>query len=183
VRRSDAVRDAVDRRRREVLARILAEPIDVPRMGAGKLALRAAEYRTRMATERCGGCGRGAGCRGRRGLGRGGPTARGGSEGGRLRLRETEQCVRMAESLSSVRFYATSTLALHLAVRGWPLVRGEEEWAKARWWCDIGEPEGLAYKIGVFEETAREAGWRVESPYTMVPPARPTPPASSARRI
>ncbi|MGW3724028.1 GNAT family N-acetyltransferase [Streptomyces sp. NPDC000851] len=88
-----------------------------------------------------------------------------GSDGGRLRLRETERYRRMREERDAVRVYARSTLALHLAVRGRPLVRGEEEWAKAHWSCDIGEPEGLAYKIGVFERVAREGGWRVESPY------------------
>ncbi|MEU6142244.1 hypothetical protein ABZ848_17970 [Streptomyces sp. NPDC047081] len=31
--------------------------------------------------------------------------------------------------------------------------------------CDIGQPEGLAYKIGIFERVAAEDGWRVESPY------------------
>lgn len=84
---------------------------------------------------------------------------------GRLRLRETEEYRRMADDRGAVRLYARSTLALHLATRGWPLVRGEEEGAEGSRWCDIGEPEGLAYKIGVFERVAREDGWRVESPY------------------
>lgn len=88
-----------------------------------------------------------------------------GSAGGRLYLRETEQYRRMADERDAVRLYARSTLALHLATRGRPLVRGEEERARAHWSGDIGEPEGLAYKIGVFEEMAREDGWRVESPY------------------
>ncbi|WP_031487861.1 hypothetical protein [Streptomyces bicolor] len=68
-----------------------------------------------------------------------------GSDGGRLRLRETEHCRRMADERDAVRLYARATPALHLAVRGLPLVRGEEEWAEAHWSCDIGEPEG---KIG-----------------------------------
>lgn len=91
-----------------------------------------------------------------------------GSHGGRmrLRLRETGQYRRMADDRDAVRLYARSTLALHLATLGRPLVRGEAERAKAHRWCDIGEPEGLAYKIGVFERVAREDGWRVESPYT-----------------
>ncbi|QFQ96505.1 GNAT family N-acetyltransferase [Streptomyces phaeolivaceus] len=90
-----------------------------------------------------------------------------GGEGGRLWLRETEESVRPADERDAVRlrFYARSTLALHLAVRGRPLVRGEEEWAAAQRWCDLGEPEGLAYRIGVFERMAREEGWRVDSPY------------------
>lgn len=92
-----------------------------------------------------------------------------GSDGGRLRLRETEQYRRMADERDAVRLYARATLALHLAGRGRPLVRGEEEWAKAQWSCDIGEPEGLAYKIGIFEQVARDDGWRVESPYRRLP--------------
>lgn len=45
------------------------------------------------------------------------------------------------------------------------MVRGETEAARADRWCDIGGPEGLAYKIGIFECVAREDGWRVDSPY------------------
>ncbi|WP_282701992.1 GNAT family N-acetyltransferase [Streptomyces sp. CC219B] len=88
-----------------------------------------------------------------------------GSGGGRLRLKETEWYGRMTEEGGAVGVYVRATLALHLAVRGRPLVRGKEEWARAHWSGDIGEPEGLAYRIGAFERVARESGWRVESPY------------------
>ncbi|MFJ9586999.1 GNAT family N-acetyltransferase [Streptomyces acidicola] len=88
----------------------------------------------------------------------------------RLRLRETEQYRHMANDRNAVRLYARSALALHLATRGRLLVRGEEERAGAHQWCDMGEPEGLAYKIGVFEQVARKDGWRVESPYADVSP-------------
>lgn len=86
---------------------------------------------------------------------------------GRLRLRETEQYARTRDELNAVRYYARSTLALHLAVRGLPLVRGEEEWAEAvsGRWCDIGDPEGLARKIEVFERVARDDGWRLTGLY------------------
>lgn len=86
---------------------------------------------------------------------------------GRLRLRETEQYARTRDELNAVRFYARSTLALHLAVRGLPLVRGKEEWAEAvsGRWCDIGDPEGLARKIEVFERVARDDGWRLTGLY------------------
>lgn len=53
-RRSEAVRNAVRRRRLEVLERIRTEPIEVPRLDPGKLALRAVEHRARRET--------GAGC-------------------------------------------------------------------------------------------------------------------------
>ncbi len=46
-RRSVAVRNAVQRRRLEVLERIRTEPIEVPRLEPGKLALRAVEHRAR----------------------------------------------------------------------------------------------------------------------------------------
>ncbi|WP_369245850.1 hypothetical protein [Streptomyces sp. R41] len=47
VRRSEEVRAAVARRREAVLERIAVEPIEVPRLDPGKLALRAVEYRAR----------------------------------------------------------------------------------------------------------------------------------------
>ncbi|WP_329278366.1 hypothetical protein [Streptomyces sp. NBC_01451] len=47
-RRSAAVRNAVQRRRSEVLERIRTEPIEVPRLDPGKLALRAVEHRARQ---------------------------------------------------------------------------------------------------------------------------------------
>ncbi|WP_329278364.1 GNAT family N-acetyltransferase [Streptomyces sp. NBC_01451] len=85
----------------------------------------------------------------------------------RLRLRETEQYARTRDELNAVRYYARSTLAMHLAVRGLPLVRGSEEWAEAvaGRWCDIGAPEGLARKIEVFEQMARDDGWRLTGLY------------------
>lgn len=59
---------------------------------------------------------------------------------------------------------ATGTLALALAIRGWPLVRSEEQWAK-RWnWSDFGQPEGLAAKIEVFEAVDRRDGFEVRTP-------------------
>ena len=59
---------------------------------------------------------------------------------GRLVLRETEQYRRLPDRL------------------------GEEERDRVHRSCDIGEPEGLAYKIGVFERVAREEERRVETP-------------------
>ncbi|MEU6355586.1 hypothetical protein ABZ896_40775 [Streptomyces sp. NPDC047072] len=47
-RRSAAVREAVSRRRREVLARIAAEPIDVPVLTAERLTALAAEHRDHL---------------------------------------------------------------------------------------------------------------------------------------
>lgn len=50
-RRSDAVRAAMRRRREEIVERIRNEPIDVPRLDPGKLALRAVEHRARREAE------------------------------------------------------------------------------------------------------------------------------------
>ncbi|WP_405879075.1 hypothetical protein OG747_10800 [Streptomyces sp. NBC_01384] len=46
-RRSEAVRAALERRRAEVMERVRNEPIEVPRLDPGKLALRAVEHRAR----------------------------------------------------------------------------------------------------------------------------------------
>ena len=56
------------------------------------------------------------------------------------------------------------TFALHLALAGWPLIRSEEAWERRYHWSDAGEPEGLAYKIEVFEAVAREDGFDVRTP-------------------
>ncbi|MBA2812053.1 hypothetical protein E0500_033230 [Streptomyces sp. KM273126] len=50
-RRSEAVRAALRRRQEEVLERIRAEPLDVPRLNPDKLELRAVEHRTRSETK------------------------------------------------------------------------------------------------------------------------------------
>src|SRR5688500_10161037 len=58
------------------------------------------------------------------------------------------------DSLRALRHIATSTFALHLAVQRWPLIRSPELWERRFDWCDLGMPEGLAYKIAVFEAVA-----------------------------
>ncbi|MFF2953701.1 hypothetical protein ACFVVU_20460 [Kitasatospora sp. NPDC057965] len=90
------------------------------------------------------------------------PLLAAGSEGRRLRLDETA-AYRQADGW--VHGYARSTLALHLALAGRPLVRGPQWWAEAWRWADIGEPEGLAYRIGHIEQAARAAGRAVVTPY------------------
>lgn len=59
---------------------------------------------------------------------------------------------------------AHATLAVALATRGWPLVRSPEHWARRHASMDVGEVEGLAAKIAIFEATAREHGWDVRTP-------------------
>jgi len=56
------------------------------------------------------------------------------------------------------------TFALWLAVGGWPLIRGPREWERRYHWSDTGMPEGLAYKITVFEAYTRRCGFRVDTP-------------------
>ena len=51
-----------------------------------------------------------------------------------------------------------------LAVGGWPLIRSEEAWARRHRWSDTGEPEGLAYKIEIFEALDRRHGFTVRAP-------------------
>ncbi|MFJ6138720.1 GNAT family N-acetyltransferase [Kitasatospora sp. NPDC092286] len=93
------------------------------------------------------------------------PLLAAGREGRWLRLDETA-AYRQADGW--VRGYARTTLALHLALAGHPLVRGPQWWAEAWRWSDTGEPEGLAYKIEHFEQLARDGGRRVVTPYRPV---------------
>lgn len=56
------------------------------------------------------------------------------------------------------------TFALHLAVHGWPLIRGPRDWERRHHWMDTGMPEGLADKITLFEAYAHHQGFRVDTP-------------------
>jgi len=59
---------------------------------------------------------------------------------------------------------APGTFALHLALAGWPLIRSDETWERRHHWCDSGQPEGLAYKIEIFEAVDRQRGFDVRTP-------------------
>ena len=59
---------------------------------------------------------------------------------------------------------APGTFALHLALAGWPLIRSEENWEHRHYWSDAGQPEGLAYKIEIFEAVDRQRGFDVRTP-------------------
>ncbi len=56
------------------------------------------------------------------------------------------------------------TLALWLAVHGWPLIRNEHAWADRLCWMDSGMPEGLAHKIQLWEAYAQEHRLPVRTP-------------------
>jgi len=53
-----------------------------------------------------------------------------------------------------------------LALRGWPLLRSDEEWQAqlAQGFSDSGGPEGLAFRIQRYEAWANKHGWRVDTP-------------------
>lgn len=60
---------------------------------------------------------------------------------------------------------APGTLAVALAVRGWPLIGSADEWSAQlrRGGSDLGGPAELAWKIRVWEAWARHSGWRVDT--------------------
>ncbi len=58
---------------------------------------------------------------------------------------------------------ARSTLALHLALAGWPLIRSARHFAEVSW-ADAGAPEALANRIRIWEAWDRAHGYRVETP-------------------
>lgn len=84
--------------------------------------------------------------------------------GTRLGWRELEGMGAFLASGTEAAYYAASTFALALAVEGWPLVRSDEQWAERHHHADGGDPEGLAYKIEVFEAIARDRGFAVPTP-------------------
>jgi GNAT superfamily N-acetyltransferase len=65
---------------------------------------------------------------------------------------------------SHVLFHAVMTLSVALAVRGWPLIRSAAEWKRRLDSADGGYPEGLAYKILLFEAADRKCGFDVRTP-------------------
>lgn len=60
--------------------------------------------------------------------------------------------------------HAHATLATALATRGWPLIRSQERWRRRHESTDLGQVEGLAAKIQLFEALARHWGWQVRTP-------------------
>ncbi|WP_438485853.1 GNAT family N-acetyltransferase [Streptomyces sp. S186] len=106
------------------------------------------------------------------------PLLHAGRDGDTLRLRRTPEYRRRAaerQRHDTTLFYAGTTLALHLALAGRPLVRDARAWEAAPGSSDIGHPEGLARKIRIFEESARRDGWLVRTPPLVLPADLPTP--------
>jgi hypothetical protein len=63
----------------------------------------------------------------------------------------------------ALRWDAQSTFALALALRGWPLVRSQDDWDRSRH-ADAGPPEALAYRIIQWEAWTRAHEWAVDTP-------------------
>lgn len=61
---------------------------------------------------------------------------------------------------------AEMTFSVALALRGFPLITTDEEWAEQvkEGYSDGGGPVALAFKIQGWEAWARELGWRVDAP-------------------
>jgi GNAT superfamily N-acetyltransferase len=80
--------------------------------------------------------------------------------GDRLGWEPTDLERRLGEAFYSI----PGTFALHLALAGWPLIRSDETWEERHQWSDAGQPEGLAYKIEIFEAVDRQRGFEVRTP-------------------
>jgi GNAT superfamily N-acetyltransferase len=72
--------------------------------------------------------------------------------------------------------HPAATLALWLAVAGWPLIRSRQDWERRGHWCDVGWPEGLAHRIQQYEAETRHYGFPVGTPSIPgLPPLTTTP--------
>ena len=89
--------------------------------------------------------------------------ARASRRGSAIELAEPVRALAKDKRLGAAYWHAESTLALALALHGWPLVRSPEEWQRS-YHSDAGAPESLAYKITLWEAWARKRGWRGETP-------------------
>lgn len=76
----------------------------------------------------------------------------------------------LRERHSSLEHDALSTMAVHLALDGHPLIRDRVRWEEAYRWSEGGEPEGQARRIWFFEEYARRCGHLVTTPVRELPP-------------
>lgn len=69
----------------------------------------------------------------------------------------------LPEGLRHFAYDARTTLALAIALEGWPLIRSEDHWQQARH-SDAVHPEALAERIMVWEAWAAKQGWRIATP-------------------
>jgi len=80
-----------------------------------------------------------------------------------LELEKLPDALQKDKGIGQASFHAHSTLALALALSGWPLIQSREEWEKS-YWADAGAPEALAYKITIWEAYDRKHGRIVATP-------------------
>lgn len=83
--------------------------------------------------------------------------------GDALELEKSPPGLQDDKRLGMAYWHAHSTLALALALHGWPLIQSPEEWAESHY-ADGGAPEALAYKITTWEAYARKLGRVVSTP-------------------
>lgn len=79
------------------------------------------------------------------------------------RLVWSDEKLILAGELGPDEIPARTTLALAMAVAGWPLIRSERHWHQHRW-SDLVHPEALACRIQAWEAWAAERGWSVDTP-------------------
>jgi GNAT superfamily N-acetyltransferase len=89
--------------------------------------------------------------------------ARAHRRGDALHLEEIPRELANDNRIGQAFWHATSTLAVALALHGWPLVRSQEAWDRC-YYADAGAPESLAYKITIWEAWAKKHGWIVQTP-------------------
>jgi GNAT superfamily N-acetyltransferase len=65
--------------------------------------------------------------------------------------------------VEELRWSASSTFVLGLAMHGWPMVRSPKDWDRSRI-ADAGPPEALAYRITLWEAWSHTQGWTVDTP-------------------
>lgn len=69
----------------------------------------------------------------------------------------------LADAARRLAHDAQTTLALAIALEGWPLIRSEFDWQQRRY-SDLVHPEALADRIQFWEAWADEHAWRVATP-------------------
>jgi GNAT superfamily N-acetyltransferase len=89
--------------------------------------------------------------------------ARAHRRGDALALEEPAAELAKDDRIGDAFWYSRSTLALALALHGWPLIRSQEDWKRC-YFADAGAPESLAYKITIWEAWAAKHAWTVQTP-------------------
>jgi hypothetical protein len=69
----------------------------------------------------------------------------------------------LPKALEDLSWDARSTLALCIALQGWPLIRAGSDWERARF-SDAVQPEALADRIRNWEAWSVKHGWLVNTP-------------------